>query len=971
MTPERLRQIEELYHAVRERTAAEREALLDQADPELRCEVESLLAQPTGSEFMERLARNATWLLADSARPALAEGTCLGPYRIECKLGEGGMGEVYRATDTRLDRAVAIKLVSELFDARFRREAHAISSLNHPNICALYDVGQDYMVMELVEGDTLAVRIKQGALPVKTVLAYASQILAALVEAHAKGVIHRDLKPGNIMLAKSGVKVLDFGLAKSATDDALTTTHTLMGTPAYMAPEQKEGKPADARSDIYSFGCVLYEMLTGAKCGPGRRRLTSRRLERMVSRCLQEDPARRWQSAVELRRECAAALAAGTHAKRNAVAIALAAVFVLALGVGGWLRFAYETPALTDKDTIVLANFTNTTGDPVFDGTLRQGLSVQLEQSPFLSIVPDAQIRQTLELMGRKPDTRLTPDIARELCQRTGSAAVIEGSIARIGTPYLLTLRAVDCASGESLASAEAQAGDKNHVLDALGRTASEMREKLGESLSTVRKFDAPLEQATTPSLEALKAYSAGHAIMGTGGPGASIPFYEHATELDPDFASAYAWLGIEYTSLGESTIGASYTSKAYELRDRASEPEKYFISAVYYKEVTGNIPLAVQTCKLWTQAYPRAAMPHDYLAGAIYPIIGEYEKGVDESRESIRLNPEDSVPYAFGMFNATALDRLGVAESFYKQAAERKVHGGFYPIALYPIAFLQHNQKEMSQQAAASTGLAIEDELLSLEADTAAYSGRLRQAREFSRRAMESAERTGEGEAVATYLAMSALREALFGNPEEARRDATLAMEHSPGVDAQYGAALAVAYAGDTVRAQAIAAALDKQYPQSTIVQFNYLPTLRAELAIRKGDFQGALESLHAAAPYELGQSRYSAVSWTAVYPVYVRGEAYLAAHKGPEAAAEFRKILDHPGIVVNEPIGALAHLQLGRAYALEAKSSHGADEDAAYAKARAAYRDLLALWKNADPDIPVLKQAKAEYASLKNGGD
>ncbi|WHZ19170.1 MAG: Serine/threonine protein kinase [Rhodanobacteraceae bacterium] len=971
MTPERLQQIEALYHAARERTAAERVALLKHADPDLRREVESLLAQPAESELLEWLTRNAKSLLADATRRTLAEGTCLGPYRIECKLGEGGMGEVYRALDTRLDRAVAIKLVSKMFDARFQREAHAISSLNHPNICALYDVGEDYMVMELVQGETLSACLKRGPLPVNTALIHAGQILAALEEAHAKGVIHRDLKPANIMLAKSGIKVLDFGLAKSATDEALTTSHTVMGTPAYMAPEQRAGKPADARTDIYAFGCVLHEMLTGIQCGPGRKRLPSRRLERVVSRCLEDDPACRWQSAVELKRELDAAAAVAGHARRNAALAIVAMVFVIVLGVGAWQLLARKAPVLTNKDTIVLANFTNTTGDPVFDGTLRQGLSVQLEQSPFLSIVPDAQIQQTLELMGRKPDARLTPGIARELCQRTGSAAVLEGSIAQIGTPYLLTLKAVDCADGASLASAEAQASDKSHVLDALGRTASQIRAKLGESLSTVRKFDTPLEQATTPSLEALKAYSVGHQIMGTQGPAAAIPFYEKATELDPDFASAYAWLGIEYTSLGESTIGAGYTSKAYALRGRASERERYFISAVYDKEVTGDIPQAVQTCALWAQVYPRAAMPHNYLAGAIYPIIGDYAKGVEESRQSIRLNPEDPVPYAFGMFNATALDRLGVAKAFYRQAVARKLRGGFYPIALYQIAFLEHDTAGMSRQAAASTGPAIEDELLGMEADTAAYSGQLGAAREFSRRAMESAERQKENEAVATYLAMSALREALFGNPQEARRNATLVMEHSPGVDARFGAALALAFAGDAARAQALADALDKQYPESTLVQSNYLPAIRAELAIRQGDPPGALEYLRAAAPYELGQTRYSAVYWTAMYPVYVRGEAWLAAGKGAEAAAEFQKILDHGGIVVNEPIGALARLQLGRAYAMEARSSQGTDARAAYAKARAAYRDFLALWKNADPGVPVLKQANVEYAKLKVNSD
>lgn len=971
MTPERFRQIEELFHAARQKTAEERAALFAETDPELRREVESLLAQATrsGGEFLEQPAiKNDPQSLEDSNVTQLPVGASLGPCRIESRLGKGGMGEVFRAVDTRLGRAVAIKTTREKFSGRFEREARAISSLNHPNICTLYDVGPNYLVMELIEGETLADRLKSGPLPLKIALPYASQILAALAEAHEKGITHRDLKPGNIMIAKSGIKVLDFGLAKSQQDDTLTVSHMVMGTPAYMAPEQKESKPADARSDIYSFGCVLYEILTGERVGFPRKRISSRKLEGIVNRCLEEDPARRWQSAAELERELSAQPAATTRVRRNATTIALATVLVIALGIGGWLLYSRRTPTLTDKDTIVLADFTNTTGDPVFDDTLREGLSVELEQSPFLSLISDQRIEQTLQLMDRKPDARLTPEIAREICQRTGSAAVIEGSIAQIGTPYLLTVKAVDCANGQIIAGTEAQAIDKSHVLDALGKSASEIRTKLGESIGTVQKFNAPLEQATTPSLEALKAYSSGHRVMGVAGTcAADIPFFKQAIELDPNFAVAYAWLGVEYTSIGEPSIAEGYTRKAYELRDRTSEPEKYFISAVYYKEVTGNLPQAVQTCKLWTEAYPRMEMPHDYLAGAIYPVIGEYEKGVEESREAIRLKPESPVPYGLLIFNSTSLNRLDDAKAGYEQALARKLHSAFFPLGLYTIAFLKHDEAGMAQQVATSAGqMAIEDELLIMEAETAAYSGRLGAAREFSHEAIESAERGQEKEVPTTYLAMWALREALFGNPEEAQRRATLAMERSPGVDAMYGSALALAYAGDTARAQALMVDLGMRFPDYTIVQFNYLPTLRAKLTLNKGNASEALASLRAAAPYELGQTTYSVHRWTSLYPVFVRGEAYLAAHQGAEAAAEFQKILDHPGIVVNEPIGALARLQLGRAYALEAQASRGTDADAAWAKARAAYQDFLALWKSADPDIPILNQAKAEFARL-----
>jgi len=962
---DRWQKIEQLYHSALERKADERRAYLQQAcqgDESLLQEVESLLVheQPTDEVLKKPIPQLAAKMLAnmkseDGTSPLV--GRQLGSYQLLSLIGAGGMGEVFRAVDRRLGRAVAIKTTREQFSARFEREARAISSLNHPNICTLYDIGPNYLVMELVEGETLAARLKSGALPVKTALRYASQILAALVEAHEKGITHRDLKPGNIMIGKSGIKVLDFGLAKSDQDVTLTASHMVMGTPAYMAPEQREGKPADARSDIYSFGCVLYEMLTGARVGSRRRRVPSPKLERIVNRCLEEDPARRWQSAAELERELAAILVATSRGNRYAMAVALATLSVIGVGISGWLVFTHKTHALTDKDTIVLADFTNTTGDEVFDGALRQGLSVQLEQSPFLSIISEQQIQHALQMMGKKPDAKLTPETARELCQRTGSAAVLDGSIAQIGTQYLLTLKAVNCSSGETLASTEAQASDKNHVLDALGKTASDIRNKLGESIGTVQKFDTPLEQATTPSLEALKAFSMGLKLDITAGGDAAIPFLKHAIELDPKFALAYAWLGIESTDIGESGIAAGYSRKAYELRNQTSDSEKYFISAVFHKEATGNIEEAEQSCKLWIQAYPRAEMPHGYLSAAIYPVTGQYEKGVEEAREAVRLNPDSSFSYIFLMFDDIALSRLDEAKAAHEQALERKLNSPFYLMALYQIAFLRNDTAGMAQQVAQSAGkIEVEDKLLGLEADTAAYFGRLRNARELSRRAMDAAERSGEKEAAATYSALSALREALFGNADEARQRAALAMKHPAGHDVQYGSALALAYAGDDKGAQTLTDDLSKRFPEDTLEQFNYLPTLRARLALSRRNASEALESLRPDTTYELGQTAYSIYRWVGMYPVYVRGEAYLAAHQGNEAAAEFQKILDHRGIVVNEPVGALAHLQLGRAYVVQGDT----------AKAHAAYQDFLTLWKDADPDIPILKQAKAEYAKL-----
>src|SRR5215470_16920682 len=452
MTPERFRQIQELYDAVREGSAEERAELLAQADPELRREVESLLVEPTGGEFLDRPAiRNAPHLLEDSIPTGLASGSCLGPYRIESELGEGGMGEVFRAIDTRLGRAVAIKTTRQQFNDRFEREARTISALNHPHICMLHDVGPNYLVMELVEGETLATRLKNGPIPLDTALLYAAQVVAALVEAHAKGIVHRDLKPGNIMIGKTGVKVLDFGLASLQGDPTLTAERIVMGTPAYMAPEQREGKPADARTDIYGFGWVLYEMLTGPRMGSKRKRIRPRKLEGFIARCLEEDPERRWQSAAELQRE----LAAVTSVRRGAYVTAGAAA-ILVLAAAGYFSL-HRAPKLTAKDTVVLAEFENKTGDPVFDQTLRQGLAVQLEQSPFLALVPDQQTQQVLRFMNRPLETQLTPEVAREICERTGSAAVLEGSIEGLGSQYILWVRARHCRTGNTLAQEQAQ----------------------------------------------------------------------------------------------------------------------------------------------------------------------------------------------------------------------------------------------------------------------------------------------------------------------------------------------------------------------------------------------------------------------------------------------------------------------------------------------------------------------------------
>jgi DNA-binding winged helix-turn-helix (wHTH) protein/tetratricopeptide (TPR) repeat protein len=618
---------------------------------------------------------------------------------------------------------------------------------------------------------------------------------------------------------------------------------------------------------------------------------------------------------------------------------------------GSYLFFFHHNPkVLTEKDTVVLADFTNSTGDTVFDGTLRQGLSVQLEQSPFLSIVSDGRIRQTLKLMDQPADTKLTPEIARELCQRAGSEAVLDGSIAQIGTRYLLTLKAVLCSTGDTLASVEAQASDKNHVLDALGKTASEMRNKLGESLSTVQKFDTPLEQATTGSLEALQQYSLGRRVSAGADYAAAVPFYRRAISLDPKFAMAYARLGMNYRNLGENVLGAENNRKAYELRAQVSEWEKFYIDSHYHFVTTGNLEKAAQVCEIWAQSYPRDWVSRVDLADA-YSKLGEYDKALSEALESVRLNPT-AIGYESLFHQYLDLDRLNEARLTAEEAQARKLESPVLHYGLYRLAFLQNDATGMAQQVVWARGRpGAENVVLDLEADTAAYSGKPGQARELSRRAVVAAKRAEETEVAAGYQANAALRDALFGNPAEARGRAADALDSSNGPAVQFLAALALAFAGDSVRAGTLADDLGNRFPEHTIVQSYYVPTIRAQLALSRNDPSRAIEILQAASPYELSAGG-------RLYPVYVRGESYLAAHRGDKAAAEFQKILDHRGIVVNSPIGVLAHLGLGRAYALSGDKS----------KAKSAYQEFLSFWKDADPDpdIPILKQAKAEYAKL-----
>src|SRR6202163_1553045 len=955
----------------------------------------------------------------------MIDGT-ISHYRILDKLGAGGMGVVYKALDTRLDRLVALKFLPDNMEQdaqaleRFRREAHAASALNHPGICTIYDVGEQdhhsFIVMEFIDGDTLSQHIHRQALSVEQVLELGIHIADALDVAHTAGIIHRDIKPSNVFVTKRGqAKVLDFGLAKllpkelphldsgdtssKQAQEAVSLVGVISGTPAYMSPEQIRGDDLDARTDIFAFGLLLYEMASGRQAFGGRtggviiESILTRtpesirtanpqiplRLEEIIGKCLEKDRTQRYSTAAavrsdlqQLKREVESdnitrsdfvpqPRPSRSRWKKLAAGSALLVVLLI---LAAWYYAARPAHALSRMDTIVLADFNNKTGDAIFDDTLRQGLAAQLQQSPFLSLVSEPRIQQTLRLMGRPPDTKLSPSIIGDLCQRAGSKAYLTGSISNLGSQYVIGVNAVNCQTGDYLAQEQVTANGKENVLKALGEASTKLREKLGESLKTVQKLDTPIEQATTPSLEALQAYSMGRNTMqGKGDFVGAVPLLKRSIELDPKFAMAYAMLGTSYHNIGETKLSAENTSKAYDRRARVSEWEKFYIESHYYHFVTGDLEKARQAYELWGQIYPRELVPPTNL-GIVYQTLGQHEKSLSEFREGLRLSP-DSLNFGDVVSGFIHLNRFNEARAAADEALSKNLNSSDLRAYLYQLAFLNGDLASMAKQVAWAAGQPGEENvMLYLEAGTAAYSGKLAAAREFARQAATSAGRAGEKELEADCEAAAALWEALYGNAQEARQHVATTLAKSNGRDAQYVAALALAVIGDSVRAQALAEDLQKRFPDDTVVRFNYLPVLHAQLFLNAADRSPdrspengakAVQALAVALPYQLGVPA-NGTFWINLYPVYVRGQGFLASHQGTQAAAEFQKILDWRGVVGNGPIGALAHLGLARAYSLIRDTP----------RSRAAYSTFLPLWKDADPSVPILQQAHAESAKL-----
>jgi serine/threonine protein kinase/tetratricopeptide (TPR) repeat protein len=1071
MNPEQWRKIQELFEAALQRPADERAAFLSRAcvgDEETQRRVEAMLAADARDDLLvDRPAYHAASALAASMpgtddSPSFS-GEMIGVYRLMRELGHGGMGTVYLAYDTRLGRQAALKLLpSGLMNnpervRRLQRESRAATALNHPNIITIYDFGQengrDYIASEFVEGRTLRDYVGNPALTLNQILDVVIQVASALDAAHAAGIVHRDIKPENIMLRPDGyAKVLDFGLAKltepesdgdeTKTDvsgmssDFETRTGMVLGTVNYMSPEQVRGQKVDGRSDLFSLGVVLYELITGHRPFGGKTwhhtmvaitdvepapieryaKGVSAALQQILSRVLAKDHEKRYQTARELLADLeklqdelpgdtrlqrvgrarrpvrineqtmamggahsaaitdegpghnvtgAASLLTRLNRHKRAAAIAIiVATAATYLYFSRGFGFGPGAPALTGKDTILLADFVNTTGDEVFDGTLKQGLAVQLVQSPYLNIFPEERARETLRMMERSQDEKITREVGREICQRRGIKALLVGTIASLGRNYVITLEAINSQSGEAVARQQVEAEGKEQVLKALGRASTEMRQQLGESLASIHKFNAPIEQATTASLEAFKNYAVGVELWRKGQYDQSVPALKRAIELDGEFALAYVQLGTAYRDLRNLALGNKYLERAYQLRDRVSERERLEITATFFRHITGELDKRIEATSLLTQTYPQDPSAH-HLQGNSLIIAGEYEQAAEAYRMALRLDADFALSRANLALCLIGLNRFGEAQEVIEEGLARNLDSGGFHNRLYLIAFLKGDAQAIDRQVEWFTGRPDEYQIREIQARTFAFAGRRRQASEFFEQAAALAEARGLLAEKARILANEANLNATFGMTHLAEKQAALVLallenksitpeELLPSVVQQLDSqplAWTLALCGEARRAQSLAEDLARRLPSNTMYNSVWLPLIRATLELKRGpasEPDKAVQLLQAARQYE------AAISFR---PTWVRGQAYLKANNGARAAEEFERIIKHRGWDVISPLWPLAHLGLARAAALQGDVT----------KSRKAYEDFFLLWKDADAELPVLIEAKKEYGRLK----
>jgi eukaryotic-like serine/threonine-protein kinase len=974
------------------------------------------------------------------------EGNTISHYRILQKLGAGGMGEVYLAEDMKLGRKVALKVLGEEYTTsrdrlhRFEQEASAASALNHPNILTIHEIGVEngrhFIATEYIDGQTLRHRIAGSPLETREILDISVQVASALEEAHAAGIVHRDIKPDNIMVRRNGfVKVLDFGLAKlmeDATDRSPSDTEAptrvlvqtdagvVMGTSHYMSPEQARGKPMDARTDIWSLGVVMYEMVAGRtpfegetatdvivaitqKEPPPLARFATNvpaELEWIIDKALRKDREERYQTIKELltdlrrlkqrlefeaelersaspdtiSRSFTAAPALPTKSdhirptaedtarpalssaeyivseiKRHKTgASLLAAILVLAIGAGVFFYFN-RAQALTDKDTVLLADFVNTTGEPVFDGTLKQALAVHLGQSPFLNIFPEERVREALRFMGRSPDERLTKDVAREICERQGLKALLTGSIASLGSNYVITLEAINAHTGDSIAREQAEASSKEQVLSSLGKAASDLREKLGESLSSIKQHDVPIEQATTSSLEALKAFAMGNEERSKGNPFESLRFYQRAVELDPNFAMAHARIAVFYGNQGQMDQARPFAEKAFELRDRVSERERLYISEKYYNYVTGEMDKSQEVLQTWSRLYPNDYIPRNNLTLS-YQFFGKYDDALREALEAVRLNPNATSgrENLIGCF--VALGRLDEADQALEQLKSLYPDSPSVYFNSAILGFIRGDHSAMQRGMEWAKSEPFEADFTGLLAAAAIYSGQLKKGEELARHSVDLYNSQNRKDNAAQSLIALGAQQAIVGRCPEAKSNAAAGLAIHRGRISIANAAAVYAGCEDIVRAQALLEEASKLYPKDTPINMILGSLVRAQISRVRGNYDEALQLLESLRRYDLGLLSTLANN-------YLRGKVYLDQRKGSEAAAEFQKIIDHRGVDPFSLLHPLAHLGLARASAISGD----------IAKSRIEYQNFFAAWKDADADLPVLIQAKKEYEQLK----